>query len=97
MYMQHHAFLLGLLHEIHSISFRVLDGEGIVEDAWIRESEENPVGPSVEALMKRARKLPGWGRRPVVIQSELSELYLALTMGVGEERSLLAEIGRAHV
>ena len=90
MYMQHHAFLLGLLHEIHSISFRVLDGEGIVEDAWIRESEENPVGPSVEALMKRARKLPGWGRRPVVIQSELSELYLALTMGVGEERSLLA-------
>ncbi len=85
-----HAYPVGLLHEIHSISFRICDSEGVVLQEWVREASENPIGPPVQELVRRAQHLPGWGSRPVTVQTELCELYLAFPLDVGEGQCLLA-------
>lgn len=85
-----HAYLVGLLHEIHSVTFRLCDGEGEVSREWLREAEENPVGPSVRELLRQARRLPGWGSRPVTVQTALGELYLAFPLDLDDSDCLLA-------
>lgn len=85
----HLPYIVGLLHEIHSISIRICDENGSSLQSWLREQVENPIGQSSEELVARAKAAPGWGLVPVMLQTEIYELYLALPVGSNKDNCLL--------